>query len=1080
MLRLGLYVFFFFYGLIVFGQRETYNWYFGENAGLNFSAGSPVVLLNGALDTREGCATISDSSGQLLFYTDGVTVYNRNHKIMLNGENLLGHSSSTHSAIIVPKPKSQNIYYIFTIATNNSTTFRPLAFSEVNMKLDSGLGGITNIKNKILNNAVNEKVSAVKKSKDDPNYWVVSHTLNSNKFITFEVTESGVSSTPIESNVGSQTGFFNVTGQMKISPRNSKLVAVRGGEVQLFDFNKSTGRLTNPITLDSSRLTYGAEFSSSGNLLYVSFFGGVLQYNLLAGSPLDIVDSEIIVASETNSNFHSLQTGPDGKIYVARFRKKALDYIENPNVQGIGCNYTVEGVYLGGRTSHLGLPTFIQSFFRIDNITYKNTCFNDVTEFSLNDSFDSVLWNFGDPTTGINNTSTELNPNHIFSKPGEYTITITATKNFETIADTITLTISENPNLISNLVQLQQCDNDTDGFTLFNLNEVKEKLIINPEEHSITFYEEKALAENKGTEILNIKNYQNEQVSNDTIWARVENANGCYEVSEVNLLVSTTQIPLNFLKSFYECDDGTNSSDGIATFNFSEVTNEIINIFPANQQLEIKYFKNEADALAEENKIDKISNYQNIDSPNQQTIYIRVDSKLDNSCLGLGAYITLYVEKVPIANSVNINPECDNDRDGLFSFDTSSIQSTIIGNQTNVIVSYFDENGTQLSSPLPNPFVTASLKVTARIVNLNSQDKVGQCFDETTIDFVVSTVPIANPIAPQEECDTDFDESFDFDTSAIESTILGNQSGLIVKYFDENNSPLPSPLPNPFSTTNQTIRVRIENPIYDVCFEETTIDFIVHKKPTFDLIQEDVICMTQNPKQPISIYNPSGNFTYTWRDENGNIVGIEPTIEVNKGGIYKVIATSSNGCNSDEESIILRESSLSIISINNIQVQDDSDNNFIKINTSNLGLGDYEFRLLDSESNIIFDYQNNPLFENLEGGNYILEVNDKNNCGKIPLEIALISFPNFFTPNGDSTNDYWQIKGINKSIYKSGQINIYNRYGKLLSTFTINDLGWDGTYNGKSLPANDFWFRVVLVNQNDNIKTRTGNFSLIR
>ncbi|PQJ79690.1 Ig-like domain-containing protein [Polaribacter porphyrae] len=578
--------------------------------------------------------------------------------------------------------------------------------------------------------------------------------------------------------------------------------------------------------------------------------------------------------------------------------------------------------------------------------------------------------------------------------------------------------------IINSNVTLNQCDNDSDGFSSFNLNEVKEKIVTNKDNYTITFFEEKNLAENNSSPIQNSTAYINEIASNDIICARVENNNGCLRISEVNLIISTTQIPLNFSKIFYECDDGVNLNDGIATFDFSSVTNDIINIFPTNQQLDITYYKNENDALAEENKITNVDNYQNTSSPNQQTIYIRVDSKVDNSCLGLGAHITLNVENVPVANMVNLDPECDNDRDGLFSFDTSAIQSTIIGSQNNVAVSYFDETGNQLSSPLPNPFITDSQKITARITNTNSQDKDGQCYDETTIDFVVNTVPIANPILPLEVCDDDFDGITNFDTSTIENTILGSQTGLIVKYFDENNNTLPSPLPNPFASSTQTIKVRLENPIYDVCFEETTIDFIVNEKPSFNLITDDIICMDNNPRLGIQIDNPLGNYSYTWRDESNVIVGTTAAVDVFEGGVYSVIATSDKGCNSDELSIRIRESSISTININDIEVQDDSENNFIRINTQNLGLGDYEFRLLDENSNILFDYQDDTLFENLEGGIYTVEVNDKNNCGSQTFEIALISFPKFFTPNSDNQNDFWQIKGISKSFYKSGIITV--------------------------------------------------------
>ena len=73
-----------------FAQKETSVWYFGDNAGLDFKSGSPVALLDGALATREGCATICDNNGGILFYTEGTKVWNKNHQIMDNGTGLLG------------------------------------------------------------------------------------------------------------------------------------------------------------------------------------------------------------------------------------------------------------------------------------------------------------------------------------------------------------------------------------------------------------------------------------------------------------------------------------------------------------------------------------------------------------------------------------------------------------------------------------------------------------------------------------------------------------------------------------------------------------------------------------------------------------------------------------------------------------------------------------------------------------------------------------------------------------------------------------------------------------------------------
>ena len=88
---------------------------FWKEAGLDFNSGSPVALTNGQLNTTEGCTTISDKNGNLLFYTDGSVVYDKSHQVMPNGYGLLGHYSSTQSAIIVPKPNNPNLYYIFTV-----------------------------------------------------------------------------------------------------------------------------------------------------------------------------------------------------------------------------------------------------------------------------------------------------------------------------------------------------------------------------------------------------------------------------------------------------------------------------------------------------------------------------------------------------------------------------------------------------------------------------------------------------------------------------------------------------------------------------------------------------------------------------------------------------------------------------------------------------------------------------------------------------------------------------------------------------------------------------------------------------
>ena len=130
-----------FFGLYATAQQETAIWYFGEGAGLDFNSGAPVPLTDGALVTQEGGASIADATGNLLFYTDGSTIWNRNHAQMPNGTRLRGHASSTQSAIIVPSPGDPNIYYVFTVFVQGNPG--GLRYNIVDMTLDGGLGDIT-------------------------------------------------------------------------------------------------------------------------------------------------------------------------------------------------------------------------------------------------------------------------------------------------------------------------------------------------------------------------------------------------------------------------------------------------------------------------------------------------------------------------------------------------------------------------------------------------------------------------------------------------------------------------------------------------------------------------------------------------------------------------------------------------------------------------------------------------------------------------------------------------------------------------------------------------------------------------
>ena len=445
---------------VTYAQKESNIWYFGENAGLDFNSGAPVALTNGALITSEGCATISDNMGNLLFYTDGTTVWNRMHMQMPNGFGLMGHSSSTQSALIVQRTGSNNTYYIFT--TPAQVMFEgKFGFhcTVVDMTLDGGLGDVTNFKNIQLHNSVTEKLTAVRHA-NGCDTWVIIHEWNSRNFLAYLVNNAGVNPTPVLSNTGTIhnggtiAGSLNTNaiGQMKVSPNGSKLALAiyRMNIFELFDFDNATGIVSNPLSFPPIAAgqdgnVYGVEFSPDGSKLYGGLLREIYQYDLLAGTPSDIINSRTLIGS-SSATIGALQLAPDGKIYCAHSNDSYLAAVNKPNALGSACNYVDMAVPLAGKMSKFGLPNFMQSHF-YNQFSYVNTCIGDSTFFSGIDiiNVDSVFWNFDDPASGAFNTSVDLTPYHIFSAPGMYNVEFTKYMQCGTFVFARTVTIDSLP-----------------------------------------------------------------------------------------------------------------------------------------------------------------------------------------------------------------------------------------------------------------------------------------------------------------------------------------------------------------------------------------------------------------------------------------------------------------------------------------------------------------------------------------------------------------------------------------------------------------------------------------------------------
>jgi len=434
-----------FYSCGVLGQNEAANWYFGFFTGVRFEPAARP-LYNGRLLSEEGSATISDRNGNLLFYSNGNSLFNRSHALLKNSSGLLGDRSSTQNVVIVPQPGNDSIYFVFTVGSKQQVDVG-LNYSVVNMKGDNGFGEVVQ-KNTNLLTSTYEKISAVKHC-NNRDVWVTVRKWDSDQYYTYLVTNTGVVSTPVISSTGLSVGgdLQNSIGALKFSCKGNKLAAALSygtDKVELLDFNNQTGVLSNPIIFRANTSvlplemsgTYGLDFSPDTHLLYVSVINSVdepatiYQFDITSNNVNNILASRQTIAETFLASIGNIQIATDGKLYVAYKGKKYLGVINAPNMPGAGCNFQLNGLDLSltGATHlvQLGLPTFIQSYFDTDFIPFdfnrdSSNCTSLDVVFKINHitGADSLHWYFGD---GTESTSQSLIQSHHYNTPGYYTV----------------------------------------------------------------------------------------------------------------------------------------------------------------------------------------------------------------------------------------------------------------------------------------------------------------------------------------------------------------------------------------------------------------------------------------------------------------------------------------------------------------------------------------------------------------------------------------------------------------------------------------------------------------------------------
>lgn len=458
------------------------NWYFGQRAGIAFRDGQVNVLADGQMSTSEGCATMSDpTTGDLLFYTDGVTVWNRLHEVMPNGTELFGDRTTAQSAIIIPAPGRPSVYYIFNPAAISSTNLGDrclcLYYSIIDMRSDAGFGDVIK-KNDLLLSDITEHITATADCQGD-GWWIITRSRGTRHFFSLHLTRLGLSTSPVISDAGYPSTSIRGEGQMHVSPNGQHLVYTSlTGRSLLYDVDGETGKVAYRTLLfpsDAYGMHFGAAFSPNSERVYVSVANvselaqtQIVQFDITPRDPQLVIRSRVKIAELTDVYKHvPMQLAPNGVIYIGRPGQSWLAAIEQPNEDSARARFRDSIVRLTG-TCQFGLPN-IPGTLLIDQATRQTACSLPRAAFALTDSVCAgscvavrdqstgtiATWQWG-IINGTPSSSTTQNPVVCFAIPGTHALRLIVANGYGADTAYSSITILPNPNLVVDSVG-EQC-----------------------------------------------------------------------------------------------------------------------------------------------------------------------------------------------------------------------------------------------------------------------------------------------------------------------------------------------------------------------------------------------------------------------------------------------------------------------------------------------------------------------------------------------------------------------------------------------------------------------------------------------
>lgn len=1013
-------------------QQESNHWYFGVQAGIDFSSGSPVSVSGGQTQQWEGVGSISDANGNFLFYTDGVSVWDKNHDVMPNGNGLDGDYSSTQSALVVPQPGNPGIFYVFTV--DNEAGPDGFRYSTVDMALNSGLGDVVD-KNVLVYTPTTEKIGAVK-HKNDEDIWIVTHEWNSNNFRSYLLSSSGLSSNPVTSSAGSiiSGNMGNTIGYLKFNPQRCKMVCAIFSSLffELYDFDDETGIVSNALTFPANYdRVYGMEFSPDGTKLYTATNGdpsNIWQYDITSGTVSGILATEYLVGSYSGLySLGALQLGPDNKIYCGRNGQPYLDVINNPNGSGSACDHISNGFALTSGTSQLGLPTFFESFFYTsDTLVSQINCLNTPSEFEIPGAGATyVQWNFGDPISGNDDTTSGYSVQHLFSDTGDYEITAYLT--FVCYLDTLTQNIH-----VSDLSPSIDLGNDSSICQ-------GESLVLN------AYYSGSSYLWQDGSTDSTLQ-----AIASGLYYVTVTNSCGS-DIDSINIIVdplpsftlgvdtavctgTTLLLSASVPNASYLWQDGSSSSSFLVNqpgIYWLQVTNNCGSI---SDTIEITSQNLPSVNLGNDTVVCDLSPFV-LSAFNPFCGYLWQDGST-NSTFQVNSSGLFYVTVTNSCGSDQDSVEIEVISQPFVDFGPDSF--LCVGGSIVLGVSDSNSNIQWQDGSTDSIFTITQSGI--YWVQLSNQCGVAS----DTIEITSMDAPIVD-LGP----DSTFCSASSFILDAANSNSI---------YLWQDGSSAPS-----YNASSSGLYWVIVTNNCGIETDSINLNFIA--TPSVNLGADFIVC--DEDTALLDTNNPGAQFL--WQDGS-----TQQTFTVNKGGTYWVTVQFNSLCKASDTI------SVAYLKTPSVDLGNDT--------TVCFGEATLTLSSIYEDSSYYFTWQDGSHSSNLvadQSGIYALTASNFCGSDQDTIEVKYVDcscdlfVPNAFSPNGDGINDFFH--PIYLCPVNEYDLEIFDRWGEL--TFQTNDIEqkWDGTYNGESCELDVYVYMIHYTNSKTGLrKLLKGNVTLVQ